>query len=286
MLKSTTPTVSIIIPAYNEASVIRQCLLAAINQSVSAEEILVVDNLSTDETAQIVRDMQQEFPSAGIQLLEQSDEQGITPTRNYGFNHATGEVLGRIDADSVIEADWVEQVKRAFSDETVAAATGPVVYTDMPMKEFGLKADHATRKFLSRIASKYQFLFGSNMAIRATAWQAIRHETCDDHEDKMHEDIDLSIHVASHDLKIIYVPTMVGGMSARRLEDSPKDYHYYVMRFERTYAAHAIKNPALRVPIGIYLAIYFPLKALRALHVKRGDRAKAQDDQALMLENE
>ena len=45
------PRVSIVIPAYNEESVIRQCLIAAVYQSVPAHEIIVVDNLSTDRTA-------------------------------------------------------------------------------------------------------------------------------------------------------------------------------------------------------------------------------------------
>ena len=59
------PRVSIVIPAYNEESVIRQCLIAAVYQSVPAHEIIVVDNLSTDRTAAIVQQME----SAGAVLL-------------------------------------------------------------------------------------------------------------------------------------------------------------------------------------------------------------------------
>ena len=52
------PSVSIVIPAYNEESVIRQCLIAAIYQSVPADEIIVVDNRSNDATCSIVVQMQ------------------------------------------------------------------------------------------------------------------------------------------------------------------------------------------------------------------------------------
>ena len=111
------PAVSIVIPAYNEESVIRQCLIAAVYQSVPAHEIIVVDNLSTDRTAGIVQQMQLEYPESPIILLSQDQDQGLIPTRNFGLNHATGDVLGRIDADSVLEPDWVEQVQKAFADE-------------------------------------------------------------------------------------------------------------------------------------------------------------------------
>src|SRR6478735_7225847 len=85
--------VSIVIPAYNEENVIRQCLIAAIYQSVPAHEIIVVDNLSKDRTADIVRQMQLEYPESPIILLSQDREQGLIPTRNFGLDSATGDIL-------------------------------------------------------------------------------------------------------------------------------------------------------------------------------------------------
>ena len=261
------PSVSIVIPAYNEESVIRQCLIAAVYQSVPADQIIVVDNRSTDRTARIVRQMQQEYPESPIILLEQNDEQGLIPTRNFGFNHADSDIIGRIDADSVLEPDWVEQVRKAFGDSSISAATGPVVYYDMPMRRFGLKADDRMRQLMLRLAKhQYHFLFGSNMALRHGAWDRIRHEACLDKHDEMHEDIDLSLHLAEHDLKVQYIPTMVSGMSARRLQDSPRDYRYYVTRFERTYKAHNINKIALKAPMVVFFSVYFPAKVLRAVH--------------------
>ena len=261
------PEVSIVIPAYNEESVIRQCLIAAIYQSMPAAEIIVVDNMSTDRTAQIVRQMQQEYPESPIRLLSQDQAQGLIPTRNFGLNSATGEILGRIDADSVLEPDWVEQVQNAFTDQDVQAATGPVVYYDMPMRRFGLKADDKMRQLMLRLAKhQYHFLFGSNMAMRRTAWETIRDEACLDEKDEMHEDIDLSLHLAEHDLRVQYWPQMVSGMSARRLEDSPRDYRYYVTRFDRTYKAHNVKKMALKAPMVVFFSVYFPAKLLRAIH--------------------
>ena len=267
------PTVSIVIPAYNEEGVIRQCLIAAIYQSMPAHEILVVNNRSTDRTADIVRQMQLEYPESPIHLLQQNDVQGLIPTRNFGLNHATGDVLGRIDADSVLEPDWVETVLAGFSDPEVAAATGPVVYYDMPMRRWGLKADDKMRQLVLKLArNQYHFLFGSNMALRRTAWEQIRDHTCLDEKDEMHEDIDISLHLAEQELVIRYIPTMVSGMSARRLENSPKDYRYYVTRFDRTYRAHRIDKRVLKIPMLIFMSIYYPAKVLRAVHTARAAR--------------
>ncbi|MBO9704195.1 MAG: glycosyltransferase family 2 protein [Arthrobacter sp.] len=258
---------SIVIPAYNEESVIRQCLTAAIYQSSPAHEIIVVDNKSTDRTAEIVRSMQLEYPESPIHLVAQNDAQGLIPTRNAGLDYGSGEVLGRIDADSVLEPEWVEQVQNAFLDPTVQAATGPVLYYDMPLRRWGQKADDRMRQLMLRLARhEYHFLFGSNMALRKSAWEIIRSETCLDEKDEMHEDIDLSLHLAEHSLRVQYVPTMVSGMSARRLEDSPRDYSYYVTRFDRTYKAHNIKKIALKAPMVVFYSVYFPAKILRAIH--------------------
>lgn len=260
------PTVSIVIPAYNEEAGIRQCLLAAIDQTVPAHEIIVVDNRSTDGTKALVEAMQSEFPNAGIRIISQDAEQGITPTRNAGFDAATSNVIGRIDSDSMIAGNWVEEVQRAFAAGDFAAASGSVEYYDMPMKQFGHHADDAFRKLQVKLAGKYVFLFGTNMAITQDAWRAVRDQVCADREDLMHEDLDLAVHLALQGFTVGYVSAMVAGMSARRLDSAPRDYVYYVERFKRTYAAHGIHDPRLLTPMVVLLALYPALHAERRLH--------------------
>lgn len=257
------PTVSIVIPAYNEEAGIRHCLVAAIEQTVPAHEIIVVDNKSTDGTRAAVEAMQAAFPGAGIRLVTQNAEQGITPTRNAGFDAATGTVIGRIDADTALAPNWVEQVQLAFASGEFVAASGPVEYYDMPMRAFGHHADDTFRKIQVKLAGKYVFLFGTNMAITKQAWLAVRDDVCPDREDLMHEDLDLAVHLALKGFKIGYVSAMTVGMSARRLDSAPKDYYYYVERFKRTYEAHGIRDLRLLAPMAVFLGIY------PALHVQR-----------------
>lgn len=265
--KRPLPALAIIIPAYNEASVIEKCLLSCLEQTVAADEILVVNNNSSDDTAKIVRAFIRMHPEGNIRLLNQNKLQGLIPTRNDGFAQAASDIYGRIDADSLIDPTWVEQVKLSFArNKKLAGLTGPVRYHDMPAGRVSLKADERIRGALDRMSRKYKFLFGSNMAVRASAWEAIKDDTCLDAEDVMHEDIDIALHLSEHGLKISYNPKMVGGMSARRLEDSPWEFYNYIMRYERTFRAHGVRSATARIPILIYLLIYFPTRTIRKIY--------------------
>ena len=194
--------VSIIIPAWNEAERIRDCLLNATRQTIMPHEVLVVDNRSTDNTCAVVEQFIAEHPEAPVKLLHQNDEQGLIPTRNFGLNAATGDVLGRFDADG-----------------------------GQPL------------------------LFGSNMALRASAWHQIVNEVCRDKADVMHEDIDISLHLMGKDLKTVYSPRMIAAMSARRMDTSLSSFLSYMRRFKNTFDAHP-QHTRTHKPEVLFTAMY------------------------------
>lgn len=263
---SALPTVGIVIPAYNEEDSIAKCLDACIDQTSAADEIIVVDNNSIDNTVIIVKEYQKKHPDANIRLLYETDAQGIVPARDCGFNAATTDVIGRIDADSIVDETWVAAVRHIFKRNTVAAATGPVLYHDMPLQKAGFRVDEKIRSTLHRLAKDHRFLFGSNMALRASAWHSIKGLVNKDTADELHEDIDLALTMFENNLEIVYDPNMIAGMSARRLEDSPREFYQYVMRFERTFKAHGVKSATARIPIFIYLLTYFPVRTVRKFY--------------------
>lgn len=262
---SKFPSVAIIIPAYNEEETIARCLESCIAQTSPANEIIVINNNSIDDTAKIVKKFQRDHPDQTIRLLNETT-QGITATRNHGFDHAKSEVLGRIDADSTITPDWVQAVRNTFRDKDVAASTGPVQYYDMPLVDLGLRVDEKIRNALYKMAKDHRFLFGSNMAIRASVWQKVGGMTNRDQSDELHEDIDLALVLFENGYEVTYDSKMIGAMSARRLEDSPRKFYYYVMRFERTFKVHNVRSATARIPIIIYLLTYFPLRTVRKFY--------------------
>lgn len=231
--------ISIVIPAWNEQDRIADCLTNALRQSVAPHEVIVVDNRSTDDTVGVVRDFIRDHPEAPVRLLHQDAEQGLIPTRNYGLNHATGDILGRIDADCMLKPDWVEVVTDLFTDDPRAmGVTGPVLYYDMPARRVGLKGDDKIRRETYRADGNRVLLFGSNMALRATAWHAISGEVCRDKDDVMHEDVDVSLHLLGKNLKTVYARTMICAISARRMDTSLSSFRTYMKRFNNTFRAH------------------------------------------------
>ena len=232
-------SVSVIIPAWNEEERIAECLTCATRQTVAAKEILVVNNNSTDNTEAIVRKFIAQNPHCNVKILEQSDRQGLIPTRNFGFAHATGDIFGRIDADCMMDPHWVEVVTASFAhDRAVMGLTGPVTYYDMPARMVSLVGDNQIRKRVYKADGGKVLLFGSNMALRAKAWNAIKGEVCEDLADEIHEDIDISLHLIANGLKTAYNPKMIVGMSARRMGDSKSDFLTYMRRFRNTFEAH------------------------------------------------
>lgn len=271
---SPLPSVSIIVPAYNEEAVIEQCLNAIVRQTLPAAEVLVVDNRSTDGTRAVVERVRARYPDAGIRLLRQDDRQGLVPTRNLGMDAATGEVLARIDADTVLKPEWVARVSHIFASTDVDAASGPVEYYDLPLRAVGHQIDDAFRRLQVKLAGDFVFLFGSNMAVRREAWHDVREFLCDDEADVMHEDLDIAIHLALGGRRIGYFSRMVAGIGARRLDDRPRDFRRYIDRFENTYAAHGIRDVRLRAPMAVFLGVYPALHAHRRIQAQLNARRR------------
>lgn len=230
------------------------CLTALLRQSVTPFEVLVIDNLSTDATAQRARSA--EFAALPIRVIAQDERQGLIPTRDRGFADARGDVLARIDADTVVDADWVQQLTNCFASEGVAAVTGPVRYYDLPFRAVWQRVDGWGRRLLFAADPRHPFLFGSNMAIRRTAWLQIAGGVCADTDDRFHEDIDLAIHLYRADLTIEYVPTLQASISARRLGCTSDAFAEYMSRFERTYRAHGTTAAPMRCTVALLRALF------------------------------
>lgn len=95
-LSGADPLVSVVIPAYNSAEFIRDCIDSVIGQDYRPLEIIIVDNDSTDATREIL----QSYPSDCIRLLVEK-KRGAAAARNAGVLAARGDFLAFQDADDV-----------------------------------------------------------------------------------------------------------------------------------------------------------------------------------------
>lgn len=113
------PAVSVVIPAYNHASFLAETITSAFSQTWCDFEVIVVDDGSTDATAQVAAQF-----GDSIRYIRQ-DNQGIAAARNTGIRHARGELISFLDDDDLWDPDHLRMVVPAFEDPyTMAVYTG------------------------------------------------------------------------------------------------------------------------------------------------------------------
>lgn len=113
--------ISVVIPAYNEEFGISKTIEAVMSQDYSDFEIIVVNNASTDKTAEVVS----RFP---VKLVAES-RKGLLWARECGRINASGEIIVNIDADCLPDNNWLSNGVKSFGDGVVAV-TGPYDYFD------------------------------------------------------------------------------------------------------------------------------------------------------------
>jgi glycosyltransferase involved in cell wall biosynthesis len=97
-------TVSVVIPLFNKVDHIRQAIESVLDQSIRPEEVLVIDDGSTDGGDRVV----QEYTSS-VRLIRRP-HQGVSAARNFGIETAKGEAIAFLDADDIWKPYFLEKI--------------------------------------------------------------------------------------------------------------------------------------------------------------------------------
>ncbi|WP_202614226.1 glycosyltransferase family 2 protein [Marisediminicola antarctica] len=181
--------ISVVVPVKNDARELDLCLLAITGQTISALEIIVVDNDSSDDSALVAR------RHGAIVIPER--KRGIWAAAATGFDHASGDVIARCDADSRPDDDWLERIAIELDAHPEAVAiTGPGRFYELgPVRRVLADIFYMRAYFvLAHGALAHRPLFGSNFAIRTDVWRDVSARVHRDDPD-VHDDFDLSYHL-------------------------------------------------------------------------------------------
>jgi cellulose synthase/poly-beta-1,6-N-acetylglucosamine synthase-like glycosyltransferase len=159
---SSEPSVSVIVPVRDGASTIGDCIDAILAADYPADrrEIVIVDNASTDATAARIQ-------SRPVRYLHEPNP-GVSNARNRGIAESTGEILAFVDADCLVEPQWLTELVRPFEDPEVGAVGGNLEHAP---------ATTPTERQVARMLGDWQqFAFNSTPAYPITANAAYRRE--------------------------------------------------------------------------------------------------------------
>lgn len=99
--------VSVIVPAYNVENYIDRCLKSLVNQTLKDIEIIVINDESTDNTLNIIKEYQKKYDNV---VVFNNKNHGIGYTRNFGIQKATGKYIAFIDSDDFIDETMFEKL--------------------------------------------------------------------------------------------------------------------------------------------------------------------------------
>ena len=123
-----SPDISVIVLNWNGRSLLEPCLEAVFAQESADFEVVVVDNASTDRSAEMVRTR---FPAARLVVLPTNV--GFAAGNNAGVREARGALIAFLNNDTVPERTWLAHLRRAITPETgFALATSRIVYMHDP----------------------------------------------------------------------------------------------------------------------------------------------------------
>jgi glycosyltransferase involved in cell wall biosynthesis len=162
-------TISVIVCAHNEEAFIAPCLASLLAQTRAPDELLVINNASTDRTGRVAR----LFP--GVRVIEER-RKGLVVARERGRREAGGEVLVYVDADCRAPLTWLERIETRFTrDPALIALSGNYRFYDWDwwgralLRAYDVTlgpATHVLVKYILRIGVVF---YGGNFAVRSAA---------------------------------------------------------------------------------------------------------------------
>jgi cellulose synthase/poly-beta-1,6-N-acetylglucosamine synthase-like glycosyltransferase len=266
-----TPKVSIIIPTYNEAEIIKYKLTntSRLTYPQNMMEIIVVDSNSTDGTPQIVQEFAEKNMHLNIRLLSEQERKGKSHALNTALTQCSGEVIAISDADCFWPKDILTKALPYLADPTVGAIGGPKTLFNKDqtwitrMEQGYLKSANMLRLGESKTASTLFFEGGFSAFRRKALERFDPYETGSD-------DCGTVLSVIEHDFRAMLVvdakfyssfPATLRGKISIKLRRTIQLVHVFT-RYLNLLASGKAKNARVTVVPNTLLYLMSPIAFL------------------------
>ncbi len=167
-MPETLPFVSVVVPVLNAERTLEESLatLLAVDYPADRREVIMVDNASTDRTAEILR-------AAPVTYM-QEPRRGTAKARNLGIEAARGEIVAFTDADCLVTKRWLRELVAAFDGERIGGVAGDVLPypPETAAERFAARTRHlAPQRYLHR--PQLPFAVTANLAFRGDVFDRV-----------------------------------------------------------------------------------------------------------------
>jgi len=200
--KDIEPSVTLVIPAYNEEKVIGDKVENALSLDYPKEkiEILLVLDGCTDKTEEIA----EKFSGGNLKILERKPRRGKMAALNFAVPQAKGEIIIFTDANSKYEKDAIRKLMRNFADGKIGCVCGELKYQNESMLGEGEDLYWKYEKFIKIKESRLRSLLVVNGSI-----YAIRKELFEPVNETLADDFVIPMKVAKKGYGLVYEPEAV-----------------------------------------------------------------------------
>lgn len=189
--------VSVYIPSHNGERYIAKTIESILKQTYPVEEVIIVDDGSTDKTDEIVS----KYP---VRLIRHQRNKGIAATRNTAVREIRADFIASLDADCLAGPTWLQECMKNFIKADIAAVGGRLIENDedtvYKWRAIHLKHHWGTKRKINPI-----FLSGSNITIRKDVFDKVGRYN-EKKFKKNYEDVDLSLRLKRKGFTLIYEP--------------------------------------------------------------------------------
>lgn len=165
--------ISVIVCAHNEGRYLAACLHSLLAQTRPPDELLVINNASTDETRAVAQEI------AGVRVVDER-RKGLVVARETGRRASTGDLLVYVDADCRAPLTWLARVERRFlRDRALIALSGPYRFYDWDwwgrtlIRAYDVTLAPATQLLVKHLLRLGTVFYGGNFGVRREALEAI-----------------------------------------------------------------------------------------------------------------